>query len=79
MDEWRDGLAMLPEAILKDATFLKAANGDIQALDKFMRWFGKERRPEEDDFARALNMTDDDYRKACKEIHTYHEEVMAGA
>jgi len=76
-DEFRDALTRLPEDILKDTTFLKAANGDIQALDKFMRWFGKEQKPEEDDFARALNMTEADYHKACKQIAGYMKEAYS--
>lgn len=78
-DEWREALSMLPEAILKDSFFLKAVNGDTQAFAKWMAFFGKEQKPEEDDFARALNMTEDDYRKACQQIHAYYEEVMVGA
>lgn len=71
--EWKESMGMLPEAILKDTTFLKAATGDVQALDKFMRWFGKEQKPEEDDFARALNMTDEEQEMIAKEAHAYIE------
>ena len=70
LPEWKEGMAMLPQAILKDTMFLKAASGDVQAFDKWMRAFGTEARPE-DEFAAALNMTEADMEMIAKEAHDY--------
>lgn len=61
---------MVPEAILRDTMFLKAANGDVQAFDKWMRLFGSEKK-DDDDFASALNMTESEIEMIAKDAHNY--------